>query len=166
VNKSNILNPVLHSMAEAYQRQLVKYKAMLKLAEKQRKCVEKEEIDKLEEVIGARQYIIKELDEMNSNLKPLRDDIMMILGLKEFSSSAILKAVPTKAAQELADTLSELGEILYSLKEMDVLNEQMLRNKLAQVKTELEGVNNKKQAEKAYNSIVNKQPSNFFDKSK
>lgn len=149
-NKAKILNPVLYSMAEGYRKQLLKYKAMLKLAEKQKKYTEEDDMDKLAEVIEARQFLINELDEMNKKLKPLRDEIITTLGLKDFSSTAILKVIPTTAAQELADVLSELGDVLYALKEWDKQNEQLLRKKLTIIKKELSGVQNKHQAVKAY----------------
>lgn len=166
VNKTKILTPVLHSMAEGYKKQLGKYKVMLKLAEKQKEYAEIEDMVKLEEVILARQELIKELDEMNNRLKPLRNDIMNTLGLSEFSSTAILQAMPTKAAHELADTLGKLGEVLYSLKEMDHINEELLRKKLSQVNTDLNNIQNKNLAKKAYKKKAPSKSPKWVDESK
>lgn len=166
MNTNKLLVPVLQSMADGYKRQLVKYKVMLKLAEKQKEYEEAENMHKLEEVIQARQVLIKKLDEMNNKLKPLRDDIMNILGLKEFSSTALLEAIPIEATQDLAETLSQLGEVLYAIKELDQINEKMLREKLSQVNTKLDVVQQKSLAQKAYKKKILESTSEYIDKNK
>lgn len=166
VNKPKLLIPVLYSMAEGYKRQLSKYKAMLKLAEKQKEFTEAENMTKLEEAILARQELIKDLDEMNSKLKPMREDIISTLGLSEFSSTALLAAVPSKATEDLAESLSQLGDVLYTLKELDHFNEKLLREKLSQVDTKLSTAQKKNQAQKAYAKKIPKDPPKLIDKNK
>ncbi|MFZ5942821.1 MAG: flagellar export chaperone FlgN [Bacillota bacterium] len=166
MNKNKILTPVLHSMAEGYQKQLNKYRAMLKLAHKQQECAEENDMVKLEEVIFARQKLIKELDEMNRSLRPLRDGIVDSLGLQEFSSSAILKALPTKAAEELAQVLGELGEILYTIKEMDELNEKLLKDKLTRVNNDLNTAQKKQASQRVYSKKNVQKPGENFNETK
>jgi len=166
VNKSKLLIPVLYSMAEGYKKQLFKYRAMLKLAEKQKEYAENENMTKLEEVIQARQELIRELDVMNDRLKPLRQDIIKTLGIKEFSSTALLEAVPGKAAQELSETLAQMGDILYAIKELDKLNEKLLRDKLSRVDSKLTDAQKKKEAQNAYKKKVPPESSKFIDENK
>lgn len=137
-------------MANSYKKQLIKYQMMLKLAQSQKDYTEKGDMAKLEEVISARQELIKELDEMNSKIKPVREDIVKTLGLKEFSSTALLNAVPSKATEDLSDTLVQLGDVLYALKELDYSNEKLLREKLSQVDIKVKTALQKREALKAY----------------
>jgi len=153
-------------MADGYKRQLVKYQVMLKLAEKQKEYEEVENMVKLEEVILARQVLIEKLEEMNNKLKPLRDDVINILGLKEFSSTALLEAVPIEATRDLAETLSQLGEVLYAIKELDQANENLLRKKLSQVNTKLDVVQQKNLVQKAYKKKNPESISEYIDKNK
>jgi len=132
----------------------------------QKEYEEVENMVKLEEVILARQVLIEKLEEMNNKLKPLRDDIMSILGLKEFSSTALLEAVPIAATRDLAETLSQLGEVLYAIKELDQVNENLLRKKLSQVNTKLDVVQRKNLVQKAYKKKNTEASSEYFDKNK
>ncbi|MFZ7101336.1 MAG: flagellar export chaperone FlgN [Peptococcaceae bacterium] len=166
MNKGKLLTPVLQSMAEGYRKQLSKYRAMLKLAEMQKKCTEAENLERLEEVISARQKLISELEEMNGQLRPLREDIMKTLGIEVFSSSALLEVLPVKAAENLTEVLGELGEILYAIKEMDILNENLLKAKLTNVNKDIKTIQDKNMAKKAYKKKISGKPENKFDKSK
>lgn len=166
VKKSKILTPVLYSIASGYQKQLDKYKIMLKLAEKQKEYVESGEMGRVEEVISARQKLIYELHEMNIQLKPLREDIMGALNLKEFSSSAIKDALPIKAADELADKLREIGNILYAIKEVDIINEKLLKATLNGVDQQIKKIQKQSMAKKAYKKKKAAEPGNKIDKSK
>jgi flagellar biosynthesis/type III secretory pathway chaperone len=165
VNKNNFLTPVLYTLTKEYNRQLIQYKRMLKLAEEQREYTQKEDITKVEEVILARQELINQLDEMNNKLKPLKEDIKSTLGLEDFSTKSLLAAVPSKAAEDLAEILEQLGKVLYTIKELDAYNEGLLREKLSQVNTRLNHVQQKNKARKAYSKKPKVSPQ-YIDENK
>lgn len=165
VNKNNFLTPVLYSLTKEYERQLIQYKAMLKLAEEQREYTQKEDMAKVEEVILARQELINQLDEMNNRLKPIKEDIKSTLGLEEFSTKSLLAAVPSKAAEDLAEILEQLGKVLYTIKELDAYNEGLLREKLSQVNNKLNNVQRINKAQKAYSKKPKVSP-HYIDENK
>jgi septum formation inhibitor MinC len=165
VTKNNFLAPVLYSMTEEYKKQLIKYKAMLKLAEEQKAFAQAENMTKLEEVILARQELINQLDEMNLKLKPLKEDIVSTLGLKEFSAKALLTTLPSKATKDLVDVLEQLGQLLYAIKELDACNEKLLREKLSQVNKRINSVEKRSKAQKAYSKKPKLSPQ-YIDENK
>ncbi|NMA02963.1 MAG: flagellar protein FlgN [Clostridia bacterium] len=166
MSRANILDPVLRSIAQAYQEQLVKYLAMERLAQEQRKAIEDRDIESLENIIKERQELIEAIEALNRKLRPLKEEIVEALGLESFTSKGILQEAPGIGAQELDQVLGRIGQILMGIKELDKNNEELLRAELNAVKSDLKEIQNKKQVNKAYGSLSKYQDSKFFDTNK
>lgn len=167
MSKSKILEPVLRSIAQAYQKQLIRYMTMARLAQKQKGVIEAGDIEILEDIIRSRQEEIGAIEALNRELRPLKEEIIGVLGLDNFTSREIIKEIPTSVgAQELHQVLGKIAQVLTGIKELDKENEELLRNKLNAVKSDLKEIQSKKQVNKAYGSLGKYQDSKFFDTSK
>ena len=138
---------------------------MHNLAQAQTKAINDNNIEKLEEIIRARQQLIVDLETVNKDLQPLKEEIQKALGLEVFSSKVILQKVPTLGAEQLEQVLGQLTQVLEAIKGLDKENEKLLKDKLNQVKTDLKEVQSKKKVNNAYSSTGKTVSSNFFDES-
>lgn len=164
----NMVRAKLAQMAQGYQEQLPLYEEMLSLAKEQEVCVKAAEVDTdhLVALIGRRQKLIERLEELQAPLGKTRAEVVEVLGLEEFSLSALVRKLPDPAVNQLAEIMARFSALLGEIKELDKTNEETLRGRIKETAGQLEQIQKEKKAKDAYQAKSPHKDGIFVDFSK
>lgn len=105
---------------QVYQRQIGIYNNILKLTEEQKViCNANDDKDKVLNLINKRLQLLNSLDNSNAELNIFKKTIIDNLVIKEFRIGLIKEKYQSTAVEQLADTLSRLGETIRKINELD-----------------------------------------------
>lgn len=108
-----------------YRIQLEKYRAILTLAKEQLTAAQDGNTIMVNEILGRRQELITEIDNLNAVLAITKAEVVHNLNLADFTLTEISKALPLQA-RELQKVIVQIGEVLVASNEVDNLNQQVL----------------------------------------
>jgi hypothetical protein len=170
VLKVSILNHVLQRMARGYEEQIPYYTKMLQLAESQSVFLAQKEdgldVEQLFEVIEQRQQLINKLEEMNSGLLSLKNEVKEALGMKEFNLTNLKERLSGQGVDALNLVFERLELLLSQIKERDQANEKLLRQSIQKTQEELKNFQKIKKVNKAYQAEPTAGGGVFIDYSK
>jgi small-conductance mechanosensitive channel len=186
---------LLAALSRGYEQQLAWYKEMHRIAlEHHRLCreadfAEDSEMDKLRKLISARQELMGQLDKQNQVLAKVKKELADLLKIPEIRLSTLRAALHpsvleqeaaapstagaaetgngAEAADALGQTLDALATLLKEINELDGETQELMHQKLAAAKTEIDKIQAGKKAQEVYRSVSRQQPDPMFlDKKK
>jgi len=159
----------LHNQVQAihdyYELQLKMYREILKITEKITQSLNKDQSDKILDLLHERQQIIEKIIITNNNIKLHKQKVIDILHLKEFSITRVEQLVHNQSSSRIAKILDELNNILTTINQLDVQNQQELSRILNSIRSEFNKIHDGKNARQAYLDVSEQFPEpRFFDK--
>jgi len=139
-------------MAQGYEEQITIYEKIYELAVKQSECLSEEEVDteNLLELINQRQELIAVLENANTEMTSLKEEVREALKIEQFHLERIKAEVPGPGASSLEEAFFMLSRQLTRIKELDNLNVKDLHQHIRGTSNKMALLQKTKRAHKLY----------------
>lgn len=137
------------------------FKVMLELARRQLEVAKDEvfpaNLDEFQRLVSQRQELMQRLEAMQAEIAGLERELVVRLGVEDFTLKAINGKIPHEQYEEIAQHLAELGDVLYRINRVDEELEAVALGKLKAERTAPDDAFKRQQAVQAYKETMKKQ---------
>lgn len=137
------------------------FRVMLELARKQLEAAQVEifpaNLDEFQGLVIQRQELMQRLEAMQAEIAGLERELVVRLGVEDFTLKAINGKIPHEQYEEIAQHLAELGDVLYRINRVDEELEAVAIGKLKAERTAPDNTFKRQQAVQAYKETMKKQ---------
>lgn len=137
-------------LAQFYAEELMRYRRLLDAAHKLRTQIMAADLDGVASTLASQARLMEEIDALEAEAAPLKQEVCRKYGLGQFSVSALKRIRRNQEVARLAAVAGELLELLRDLTRLEEDNRALLEEKMARLAAEAEQLQKGAKATEAY----------------
>gem|GEM_PF-4574838 len=127
VDKNKIYEPLIRKIIANYTAQGESYGKISALTKNQSKINNQQEISTFTEIASEKEVLFEEIAKRNEFLKKAKEDMIKVIGIDEFTISALKENINSPLIDELYEVLVKVGEDIKELELAERENEENLK---------------------------------------
>ncbi|ADG83610.1 flagellar protein FliT [Thermincola potens] len=161
------LNSHIEHIINGYQQQSVFYEQLRNLSRQLRELIETDNWQEIGRALDARADIIKNINEINSDMEPHKKAVMELLHLKEFNLAKVQDLIYPQFRRKLEEGTQKIKDLLKEIVTWDRQNMKIMEEHKISISQELKQIKQYREFQQAYLDRPEMFPEPvFFDKKK
>lgn len=159
------LNSHIEHIINGYQQQSVFYEQLRNLSRQLRELIETDNWQEIGRALDARADIIKNINEINSDMEPHKKAVMELLHLKEFNLAKVQDLIYPQFRRKLEEGTQKIKDLLKEIVTWDRQNMKIMEEHKISISQELKQIKQYREFQQAYLDRPEMFPEPvFFDK--
>lgn len=143
---------------------LGEYEKILDTVKKEREYIDNSRFDDLNEILGTKTNTIERIEETNSYLTKIIDEICNVLNVKEIKLDNFEHIIPDVVYNNLYETQKRLKTLLSEIISKQDENQRILTDNFGELKNDIIKIKTGKKVVDSYSSTAEEYESRFIDK--
>lgn len=143
---------------------LGEYEKILETVKKEREYIDNSRFDDLNEILGTKTNTIERIEETNSYLTKIIDEICNVLNVKEIKLDNFEHIIPDVVYNNLYETQKRLKTLLSEIISKQDENQRILTDNFGELKNDIIKIKTGKKVVDSYSSTAEEYESRFIDK--
>ncbi|KNZ70116.1 hypothetical protein Tfer_1257 [Thermincola ferriacetica] len=161
------LNSHIEHIINGYQQQSVFYEQLRNLSRQLRELIETDNWQEIDKALDARADIIKNINEINSDMEPHKKEVVELLHLKEFNLAKVQDLIYPQLRRKLEEETQKIKDLLKEIVTWDRQNMKIMEEHKISISQELKQIKQYREFQQAYLDRPEMFPEPvFFDKKK